>query len=519
VEQRKRAEAELEIRSAAELQQSEQRFHVMFENAGIGIALVGLDRRPLEANAALIQMTGYSPEEFFRMSGAELSYPEDADIGIPELKEVLEGKLNSYQIEKRYVRKNGQVYWVRLTNSVVRSPDGKPQYFVTMIEDINEQKHSAEELRKSQARFQAIFENAAVGIAIMSLERRPLAFNPVTEKIIGYPFEELQNVDPRSLAIPEDRPIDTELYGELIEGKRNSYVMERRYRRKDGRVFWARINYSLVRDLEGNPDYLVGMIEDIDDQKRAAERLAAQEAEYRHNLEHRVEERTLALQHQIEQRQKAEKALAEKAAQQAVTGERTRLARDLHDAVTQTLFSASLIAEVLPDIWDLNQAEGLKRLDELRQLTRGALAEMRTLLVELRPNALTEIPLPDLLRQLCESLIGRARLPIQLNVEGKQRLSPDVQISLYRITQEALNNVVKHAKATQVVVMLRLNGDVRLSVADNGCGFDPAVVPPDHLGLKIMRERAGAIGADLSVYSEPGEGTQVSVLWKEKEES
>ena len=135
----------------------------MFENAGIGIALVGMDRRPLEANAALIEMTGYSPEEFFQKSGAELSYPEDANIGIPELKDVLEGKLNSYQIEKRYVRKNGQIYWVRLTNSVVRSPDGKPQYFVTMVEDINEQKHAAEELLKSQARFQAIFDNVAVG--------------------------------------------------------------------------------------------------------------------------------------------------------------------------------------------------------------------------------------------------------------------------------------------------------------------------------------------------------------------
>jgi PAS domain S-box-containing protein len=388
---------------------------------------------------------------------------------------------------------------------------------VVMLEDINEQKKSADELQRSQARFQAIFENVAVGIAIMGLDRRPITFNPVSERIIGYSADELRDVDPRTLAVPEDRGVDAGLFEELVEGTRSSYVMERRYRRKDGRIFWARINYSLVRDLEGKPDYLVGMIEDIDDQKRAAERLAAQEAEYRRDLEQRVEQRTLALQHQIEQRQKAEKALAEKAAHEAVTGERTRLARDLHDAVTQTLFSASLIAEVLPDIWDLNQAEGRKRLDELRQLTRGALAEMRTLLVELRPNALTEIPLPDLLRQLCESLIGRARLPIQLNVEGKQKLSPDVQISLYRITQEALNNVVKHAKATQVVVVLRLNErDVRLSVADNGCGFDPAAVPPDHLGLKIMRERADAISADLSVYSEPGEGTQISVVWKEK---
>jgi signal transduction histidine kinase len=143
---------------------------------------------------------------------------------------------------------------------------------------------------------------------------------------------------------------------------------------------------------------------------------------------------------------------------------------------------------------------------------------MRTLLVELRPNALVEIPLPDLLRQLCDSLIGRARLPIHLSVEGQRKLPPDVQIGFYRITQEALNNAVKHSKATQVIVTLRLNGSTHLSIEDNGCGFDPARVPPDHLGLKIMCERANAIGAKISVYSEPGEGTQISVTWKEVHE-
>lgn len=385
-------------------------------------------------------------------------------------------------------------------------------------------KRAADQLKQSEARFQAVFENAAVGIAIMGLDRHVLAFNPISEQIIGYSAEELRNIDPRSLAIAEDREMDSALFHELVDGQRNSYVMERRYRRRDGRIFWARINYSLVRDLDGKPDYLIGIIEDIDDQKRSAEKLAEQEAEYRRTLEQRVEERThelqeanARLQEEMAQRQKAELALAEKAAQEAVAIERTRLARDLHDAVTQTLFSASLIAEVLPDIWELNQAEGQKRIEELRQLTRGALAEMRTLLVELRPNALTEIPLPDLLRQLCESLIGRARLPIQFNVEGQRKLLPDVQIGLYRIAQEALNNVVKHAKATQAVVTLRLNGNVRLSVADNGCGFDPTGIPPDHLGLKIMCERAESIGAHFSIYSEPGEGTQISITWEEKD--
>jgi PAS domain S-box-containing protein len=464
----------------------------------------------LEVNDALVRMTGYSAEELYQMTGADLSYPEDAEIGIPELKDVLSGKLDAYQIEKRYVRKDGQVYWVRLTNSVVRSTNGASQYMVTMIEDINERKLMLEDLKKSEARFQAVFENAAVGIAVMGLDRRALEINPVAEKIVGYSAEELYNIDPRTLAIPEDLNVDTELFPELISGKRESFVMERRYRRKNGEIFWARINYSLVRDLEGEPDYLIGMIEDIDGQKRASERLAAQEAEHRRTLEQRIAERT-------EELNKANQLLQQKAMQEAVSAERTRLARDLHDAVTQTLFSATLIADVLPDIWRLNEDEARRRLEELRLLTRGALAEMRTLLVELRPNALVEVPLPTLLRQLSEALTGRSRIDIQFSFDGEGALSPEVQVALYRIAQEALNNVVKHSKATQAMLVLRLGEQVRLSITDNGVGFDPAGVTADHLGLKIMCERSEAILAKFNLYSEPGEGTQITVTWQDKE--
>jgi PAS domain S-box-containing protein len=521
VEQRKRAEEALAKRAAEELQQSEQRFRAMFESAGIGIALVGMDRRPLEANAAMIAMTGYSPDEFFQKSGAELSYSEDANIGIQELKDVLDGKLNTYQIEKRYIRKDGQIYWVRLTNSVVRTPDGKPEYFVTMVEDINERKHATEELRKSQARFQAIFDNIAVGVAVMTLERRPIAFNAMTEKIVGYNAEEMQNIDPKSLAVPEDRNIDEKWFKELIEGKRNSYVMERRYRHKDGHVFWARINYSLVRDLDGKPDYLIGIIEDIDDQKRVSERLAEQEAEYLLTLQQRVYERTQELeqvnqnlQKEFEQRAKIEKELAEKAAEEAVTADRTRLARDLHDAVTQTLFSASLTAEILPDLWDMDVDEAKRSTEELRQLTRGALAEMRTLLLELRPAALTQTRLSDLIKQLCEAFIGRSRLPITLNIDGDCELPPEVQVAVYRIAQESLNNVFKYARATQVNVSLFLfPTGLRFEVCDNGIGFDMSTNKPTSLGMRIMRERAEAIGADFHISSTPGSGTCVEVIW------
>ncbi len=205
--------------------------------------------------------------------------------------------------------------------------------------------------------------------------------------------------------------------------------------------------------------------------------------------------------------------LYQQAEANATTAERTRLARELHDAVTQTLFSASLIAEVLPEVWEADADAGKRRLEELRLLTRGALAEMRTLLVELRPNALVQIPLPNLIRQLCESLVGRARLPIDVSVDGQRKLPPEVQVALYRITQEALNNVVKHSKATQAAVMLQLGEPVRLSIVDNGRGFESDGISADHLGLKIMRERAEAIGASIVIASEAGEGSRVTVTW------
>jgi PAS domain S-box-containing protein len=358
----------------------------------------------------------------------------------------------------------------------------------------------------------------------MSLDRRPIAFNATTERIVGYNAEDMQAMDPRSLAVPEDRGMDNQLFQDLADGKRSSYVMERRYRRKDGRVFWARVNYSLVRDLEGNPDYLIGIIEDIDEQKRVQERLAEQEAEYLLTLQQRVTERTQELeeanqrlQKEIEQRARIEKELAEKAADEAVTADRTRLARDLHDAVTQTLFSASLIAEVLPDLWEMDEEEAKNSTEELRQLTRGALAEMRTLLLELRPATLTQNRLSDLIRQLCEAFIGRSRLPIKLNIDGEDcKLPPEVQVAYYRIAQESLNNVFKYARATRVDVDLFVScSSVRFEVRDNGLGFDTATAKPTSLGMRIMRERAEAIGAEFHVSSTPGAGTCVEVIWNE----
>jgi PAS domain S-box-containing protein len=210
--------------------------------------------------------------------------------------------------------------------------------------------------------------------------------------------------------------------------------------------------------------------------------------------------------------------LFEQAQQAAVLEERQRLARELHDAVTQTLFSASLLADVLPRLLERNPAEAGRRLEELRTLTRGALAEMRALLVELRPSALEETPLADLLQRLAEAATGRTHLRAMTRVSGRcaRPLPAEAQIVLYRIAQEALNNIVKHARARNALVELAYTsaGSVRLRISDDGCGFDPQAVPAGHLGLGIMRERVASIGARLRIDSREGEGTHIEVTWR-----
>ncbi len=198
---------------------------------------------------------------------------------------------------------------------------------------------------------------------------------------------------------------------------------------------------------------------------------------------------------------------------EAVVSERTRIARELHDSVTQTLFSANLIAGVLPVLWENSPEAGRERLAELRELTQGALAEMRMLLLELRPAALEAASLRDLLGQLRAAVAARARLPVTLDIDGDEALPAPVRLALYRVAQEALNNAVNHAEAETLAIELALWDGARLTVRDDGRGFDPERAPHDRLGLSGMRERMAAVGGSLQIESRPGGGTMIVASW------
>lgn len=198
----------------------------------------------------------------------------------------------------------------------------------------------------------------------------------------------------------------------------------------------------------------------------------------------------------------------------AVLEERQSLARNLHDAVNQSLFSAGLIAEVLPRLWDRDQQEARRSLEDLRLLTRGAQAEMRALLAELHPTTLTDSSLGDLLHLLGNALSGRTKLPVTVTITGAFTFPAEVQIAFYRVCQEALNNIAKHAKASQVEIRLDKAGDlIELRIRDDGQGFDLQQAFPGHYGLGMMRERTEAVGALFSIVSRPAHGTELTIRW------
>jgi PAS domain S-box-containing protein len=193
----------------------------------------------------------------------------------------------------------------------------------------------------------------------------------------------------------------------------------------------------------------------------------------------------------------------------AITRERARLARELHDAVSQTIFSVSLIAEVIPLLWERDQEEARQRLKEIGQLTRGALAEMRTLLMELRPSSLAKANLSELIAQLALAVKSRSLIDIEVFTE-QCSLPVDIKLALYRITQEALNNIVKHSKANLAKISLSsIAGKIELRISDNGQGFNMIETPNGSLGIRNMRERAEEIGAELEIKSQQGGGTDI----------
>jgi PAS domain S-box-containing protein len=325
-----------------------------------------------------------------------------------------------------------------------------------------------EQLDLVEDQIRTLFEASTLGVAVTTFDGQFLTFNQALVNMLRTTEAELLQ---RNVSDVYADPVQRENLLNKLRESGNLRDFNLHLLRDDGTSFFARLN-SVQLFLQGR-EVFMAMVDDVTEQMTA---------------EHEA----------------------------AVLEERARLARELHDAVTQTLFSASLLADTTPHLWDKDQVIARQNLNQLGRLLRGALAEMRTLLFELRPAAMKNQTLGQLLDPLIESARSRTRALVYLNVAGDRTLPENVTMAMLRIAQESLNNVAKHAEATEVNVDLACGPEgVVLRIRDDGRGFDPADIPPGHFGIGNMTDRARKIGATFKVESNPGGGTQVLVTWSE----
>lgn len=523
-------------RSDDALAEHEERFLRLAENASD--IIFRLRFKPVHAmeyvNPALTAITGYTPEEAYADPELARTIVHPEDWGMIEAAK-RDTDLMRASLTFRLVRKDGEIVWVERRVIPITDAAGEIVAIEGIVRDITQHVLTQQTLERSVvertqelARRQRVADGMRETLAVLNSDR-PIA--EILDHIVGQTIRLLDadaaavyviEQDGKTLRIRSARGLDADYVARMsIEvgmGPSGEAVMHRRP--------------VTVPDLAAGIRQIHPQLDPV--KQTLLDRLARQFRSlitvplivkgdaygalvvyYRQSGEFSTEEIgvTVALGDQA--------ALAIENArlrahlqEAAVAAERNRLARDLHDSVSQTLFSVNLIANVLPRLWERNPEEGRKRLDELSRLGRGALAEMRSLLLELRPAALLEMPLGDLLQQLAETTTARSRLPISVRAEGRDRVPPDVHVTLYRIAQEALHNVVKHAEADRCAVTVRWSADsATLVVCDDGRGFDPNHVPRAHLGLGIMHERAEGIGAALRVRTGIMQGTTVELSW------
>jgi PAS domain S-box-containing protein len=268
-------------RLETELRESEDRFRRAFESAGIGMSLIAPGGRIVDVNSALCRMLGFTREELLRKTFREITHPDDDVLSHTSVQGLYRGEQDAYTIEKRYVRKDGQVVWANLTANTLRDADGALIYIMAQIQDITARKEAESALRESETRFRSIFEGAGIGMSVTTPAMGIVLANPALAAFLGYSVAELVGMSVDDLTHPDDIPAQDVLRRQLHAGQRDGYELEKRYVRKDGEIVWGLLHVTAIRDDEGVISAVVGQVQDITARKRAEAALRDSEARFR----------------------------------------------------------------------------------------------------------------------------------------------------------------------------------------------------------------------------------------------
>jgi PAS domain S-box-containing protein len=448
-----------------------------FDQAAIGMALVGLDGRFQRVNRALCQLLGRSEEELLALTIDDLADPGEvpalADLGRAAAER--QGGQASFQVERSCRRADGARLELLISAAVLRDPQGRPLGFFGQVQDLTERNRAERELRASEQRLRSVIANAPIvlsvydrdGICTFSEGRAFERLGITPSERVGRSYVELRG-DLREAAADFQRL----LAGEELSAKRpvGDLVFD--------------VHYRPLLDPDGTVVGAISVAVDVTDLERV-------ERDRRHLLGQLIT---------------------------AQEEERRRLAGDLHDDAIQSLTAARMHLSVLHH--QLERLDGVPEtvaaaLAHARDNLEQGLAAARTFLFDLRPPLLDSAGLEPALRQQLAKLAERTGCKTEVTWLLDERLDADLETVAFRVVQEALANVARHADATTVWVQAERDGsDVVLQVADDGVGFDPPAAreraaATGHLGLRSMAERIQTAGGSLEITSEPGGGTRV----------
>ncbi len=478
---------------------AEKRFESVIESAPDAMFVLDQAGKILLINAMAERLFGFPRQELIGMDIAANLIPErHRDRQRRYFLEFLQDpvvNLSSFGVDLYAMRKDGSEFPMEVDLSRLDAPNG---YWVAInVRDISERKRVEEALRASEQTYRALFENAGDAIFLTDLNGTILQANQKSVELLGFSLGELQALSILDITVPHELEDVRQNMDKLIRGTRLiPYI--RHYLKKSGEVLPTENNTVLVRDVNGEPIYFQNIARDI------RERIKAEQAQAQ-------------LLEEIRQSNEQMRDLAMRL-QEVQELERQELATVLHDRVGQNLTGLNLNLKILQNqLQNGYDDEIQKRLNDSLIMVEETTHKIRDVMADLNPPVLDEYGLMAAIKWYCGDFTNRTGIATQVRGEkAEQRLAPSVERILFRLVQESLMNVVKHAQAKNVVVsMVSTKEAVSVTIVDNGVGFDPQTIKvptaEPHWGLLSMQRKAASIGAALTVDSAPGMGTKVWV--------
>ena len=439
-----------------------------------------LDRsgKVLYANQMAWKRLGYSAADLLKMEIADLHPPERRQELLALFSKVLTGEASICNIP--FLTKQGDHIPVEILGA--RGKWGENEAVFGIARDLSEGQRVRLALYESESRFQAIFESAAVGLALGNLQGIMVLVNATFAKMLGYAPEELAGKGYNEFTHPDDVRAQKTILEELFRGERDKIVLEKRYIHRDGGIIWGRLNVSLIHDADGAPIYGIAIIENITEKKQSAEAIQKEQQLLRRIIDLHERDRQIT-------------------------------AYEIHDGMAQQVAAALLHLGAFRRLRDCDAIAAEQSLDAASKLMSQCADEARRLISGLRPLVLDEYGIVEAIDYLvCENRERSGmRIDFLHDVRFK-RLAPPLESAAFRIVQEALANACRHGQSEIVIVELTQSEDrLHIKVRDQGPGFDPSAVGESCFGLRSIRERARLLGGRAEIESAPGSPTVVNV--------